>query len=102
MSHDVVAIQRRERVVLAVVIGESRAADGSGMLSLAAEDWARFSFPAAQALVRASDVPRERPGEQPPEWLARLRAAAARPIDWRALHAEFAEGATATLDDLAT
>jgi exoribonuclease-2 len=101
MPHDVVAIQRRERVVLAVVIGESRAADGSGMLSLVAEDGARFSFPAAQALVRAGDVPREKPGEQPPEWLARLRAEAVRPVDWKSMHAKFAENAATGLGDLA-
>src|SRR5262245_18079041 len=93
MRHDVVVIQRRDRVALAAVIGESRAADGSGMLTLVAEDGARFQFPAAQALARATDVPPQQPGEEVPAWLARLRAATARPVDWKALHERATEGA---------
>jgi exoribonuclease-2 len=93
MRHDVVVIQRRDRVALAAVIGESRAADGSGMLSLVAEDGARFSFPSAQALARATDVPPQQAGEEVPQWLARLRAATAKPVDWKALHARADEGA---------
>jgi hypothetical protein len=93
MRHDVVVIQRRDRVALAAVIGESRAADGSGMLSLVAEDGARFSFPAAQALARATDVPSQQPGEEIPQWLARLRAATTRPVDWPALHSGATERA---------
>jgi len=101
MTHDVVAVARRERVVLAVVLGETRAADGAGMLALLAEDGARFNFPAAQALVRAGAVPPQQTGEEPPKWLARLRAAATKPVDWRALSAELAEGAATDLDGLA-
>jgi len=101
MSHDVVAVARRERVVLAAVISETRAADGSGMLTLVAEDGARFPFPAAQALIRASDVPQATPGEATPSWLARVRAAAAKPVDWKSLHSSATEGAAHDLDALA-
>lgn len=93
MRHDVVVIQRRDRVALAAVIAESRAADGSGMLSLVAEDGARFSFPAAQALARATDVPPQQAGEEFPAWLGRLRAATSQSVDWTALHAKATEGA---------
>jgi exoribonuclease-2 len=101
MSHDVVAVARRERVVLAAVIAETRAADGSGMLTLVAEDGARFPFPAAQALIRAGDVPQASPGEATSPWLARVRAAATKPVDWKALHAKATEGASLDLDALA-
>jgi exoribonuclease-2 len=93
MRHDVVVIQRRDRVALAAVIGESRAADGTGMLSLVAEDGARFQFPSVQALARATDVPPQQPGEEVPAWLGRLRAETTKPVDWPALHARATEGA---------
>ena len=80
MPVDVVVIQRRERVVLAAIVAESRAGDGSGMLTLVAEDGARFQFPAAQALVRARDVPAVKPGEDTRAWLARVRAARWAPL----------------------
>jgi exoribonuclease-2 len=101
MTHDVVAIQRRDRVALAAVVGESRAANGSGLLTLVAEDGAKFTFPAAQALARVRDVPPQAGGEDVPSWLARVRAAAERPVDWRALHAEVAEGDEVDVDGLA-
>src|SRR5689334_16941330 len=101
MNHDVVAVARRERVVLAAVVAETRADDGSGMLTIVAEDGARFPFPAAQALARAGDVPPAAPGEAVPQWLARVRAAVARPVDWRALHALAETGKPLDLDGLA-
>ena len=101
MPRDVVVIQRRERVVLAVVAAESRAGDGSGMLTLVAEDGARFQFPAAQALVRAHAVPAEQPGEDTLNWLARIRQAATVSVDWRGLHAQIAEGDAVDADGLA-
>jgi exoribonuclease-2 len=102
MTHDVVAVARRERVVLAAVISETRAADGSGMLTLVAEDGARFPFPAAQALLRAGDVPQASPGEATASWLARVRAATAKPVDWKAMHAKAPEGGSLDLDALAS
>jgi exoribonuclease II len=100
MQHDVVAFPRRERVCLAAVVSETRAPDGSGMLVLVAEDGAKFPFHAAQALVRATDVPQQGT-DTVPQWLARVREASARPIDWRALHAQMEEGAEVGLDRLA-
>lgn len=101
MTQDVVALHRRERVALAAVVAEKPSHDGAGMLTLVAEDGARFTFPASQALVRTSDVPAPLPGEETARWLARLHAAAARPVDWRGVHGRATEGVAYGVDALA-
>ncbi len=101
MTHDVVVLHRRERVALAAVVSERPSADGAGMLTLVAEDGARFAFPASQALVRTSDVPPPAAGEETAKWLARLRAEATRAVDWREVHARAAENASYDVGALA-
>ncbi len=102
MRHDVVAFPRRDRVLLAAVISEGVDARGDGVLTLVAEDGARFTFPTALALARFTDPAGPRPDEDPRAWLTRLRSELPALPPWEEIHRRAPPATPLSIDDLAS
>ncbi len=104
MDVDVVAVPRSRSVILAAVQDET--AEGA-VLSLVAEDGARFRFPADRALARvriASDAASDGGdggGDEPESALRRLRERLSPFADWLPLHAALGAGETLSIEDVA-
>lgn len=96
MPPDVVAFVRRDRVVLAAVLGER-----GGTLDLVAEDGARFALDAAQVVCRCPVPGAPSEARAIPGWLREVRRTAAPGPDWEVLHATLAPESCLSFESIA-
>ena len=99
MPLDVIAVPRSRGIVLAAVVDDG-ADPKPGLLSLVAEDGARFRFPAEHAIERVR-VDDGRDGEEVAVRLAALRERLTPFSQWLAVHGQLDEGERVTVAELA-
>jgi exoribonuclease-2 len=101
MNDVVVALPRRDRVVLALLVSEDRGPGGEARVTVVAEDGARFALPADQVFARFPGALGSHREGAPHDRLRKLRGAVERALRWADVHAALPQGQVVDFDAVA-